>query len=124
MASSCHAPTPPAQSRLIGARNFCGPLCRDCIFAGCRRLNRLPGADSGARDQRECHGGGGGECEFIPLPCFLDLVSQTGRAGDDRLVGEVTLDVGGQSAGGFVAARAVLLEGTSSRSSRGRPPVR
>ena len=42
---------------------------------------------------------------------FLEAVHGGWGAGEDGFVGKVTLDVGGEGGGGFVAARAVFFEG-------------
>ena len=73
-------------------------------------LERLPCAhdrsgDEGHRDRRR-----GRKGQLVSSKRFLKAVSLRGRAGHDRLVGEVPLDVGGEAVGGFVAAGAVLFE--------------
>ena len=56
-------------------------------------------------------GGGGGEGGFVFAGEFLEAVHGSWGASEDRFVGKVTLNVGGEGAGRFVAPAAVFFEG-------------
>ena len=53
----------------------------------------------------------GGKGGFVLTGEFLEAVHGSWGASEDGFVGKVTLDVGGEGGGGFVAAGAVFFEG-------------
>ena len=80
------------------------------LLTEARGANGLPGAGHDAQHQRQRHERRCGEDEPVPLSQFLDPVKRARRTRDHRLVIEVPLNVGGQTVGRFVSARAILFQ--------------
>ena len=74
-------------------------------LTACQALTVVP------RIRQSGDGGGGGEGGFVFAGEFLEAVHGSWGASEDRFVGKITLNVGGQGAGRFVAAGAVFFEG-------------
>src|SRR5687767_5014741 len=66
--------------------------------------------NSDASDQYEHHGTGRSERGSIPANQLAELIRSARRTRGDRLVGQVMLDVHGQTARGLVPSRAILLQ--------------
>ena len=81
-----------------------------CLLTEAPGANGLPGAGHDAQNQRQRHKRRCGEGEPVPLSQFLDPVKRARRTRDHRLVIEVPLNVGGQTVGRFVSARAILFQ--------------
>ena len=67
--------------------------------------------ENDTRDQQQCDGGADREFRAMPPHEFAQEVQPAGCASEDGLVREMPLDVHRQAIGGFVAPRAVLLQG-------------
>ena len=80
------------------------------LLTEARGANGLPGAGHDAQNQRQRHERRCGEGEPVPPNQFLDPVKRARRTRDHRLVIEVPLNVGGQTVGRFVSARAILFQ--------------
>ena len=76
----------------------------------CRGSSGLPGADGGAEKEAQGDGGCGSKYWFVFAGKFLKSVHGSWGASKDRFIGKVTLNVGGEGGGGFVAAGAVFLQ--------------
>src|SRR5512139_1778777 len=72
--------------------------------------NGLRRADDGANDEHQEDGRGCCETQLVSANQLLQEVKEAGRARVDWLIAEKALDIGGEAARGFVAARAVLFE--------------
>ena len=88
--------------RLLPERGLL-PFC----FEG---ANCLPSTDEHAENQscRDC--GNGHECPLVPARHLLEPVGYAWRTGDNGLVAEVALEVGGEAVGGLIATAAVLFQ--------------
>lgn len=71
----------------------------------------LPCEGGDAGDEREGDGGGGEDGGAVAAGELLDAVCGAGGRGEDDFTAEEAADVGGECAGGFVAALAVFFEG-------------
>src|SRR5688572_21482222 len=85
-------------------------LVRVGLCLGCRGSDSLPGADRGAKYQAEHDCGGGGEDGFVFAGEFSEAVHGSWGASEDRFVGKVTLNVGGEAAGRPIPSAPVLFE--------------
>ena len=107
---------PPALGRLVREVRLAEQVVlqeladRGGVPLGPQRAHRLPGADRGPRHQQHHAGRGRERADTVPAQELRDAVARGGRAGLDRLVVEIALDVSRQRARRLVASRAVLLE--------------
>ena len=82
----------------------CGRRFAIGAVAFARDANRLDHHGHGQNDEHDCHSGRADHCNAMPADEFLRAVGGRRRRGQNRLVVQVALDIGGQRVGRIIAA--------------------